>query len=457
MPEKILIAFVTFFAFVIVAYWVRRKLLKKLYLHFQKISWIQNKIIFNSIKDLIFYLIIFTGGLISIEILSLSETFNNLFKKILISIFFILIIRIAHKLVISYLDEYHARHKDKSEKVLNNIKKFSFALCCVFSVLIVFEIWNLPTTPFLIILLTVSAILFLFFKEDFSNFISGAYFILSENIKKGDYIKLESGEEGEIKNISFMFIEIATQDCKKLLLPNSKISKLKIEIYRKPPKKALNPFRFYTRLSIKELTGLKAKNLIELLDGIKKVDDSIIFFHTHDFLEEYHYLTPSPSNEFALWVGYALNEPMLAEKLSNIDIFEFPTIGSLRNRLINIIEEHINLYGSNNNCREGQEFHFIKTVSVIIPTPYIAHTLSEFREILKKISNNSLFYHIYEAKLRLGKVANDFSVWLDENLGEKELAEKIMAIDPYMFSVEGMRTKIIELIDSYVNMEAQLE
>lgn len=248
-------------------------------------------------------------------------------------------------------------------------------------------------------------------------------------------------------------IELKTANGKVILLPSSTISNQKIEIYKKPLQKATHPFRFYTRLNIKELTGVKAKNLSELLENLKTVSDSVIFYHTHDFLEEYHYLTPPPSNEFAIWVSYALNDAILAEKLSNIDIFDFSTIGALRNRITNVIEEHLNLFGGDRNCFEGAEFHFIKSISSIIPTPYVAHDLREFLQILHFISPNSLFFHIYEAKLRVGKIANDFSVWIVENLNQKELAEKISALDPYMLTIEGIRKKTIEIIDEHLKKE----
>ncbi|GAI49232.1 unnamed protein product, partial [marine sediment metagenome] len=53
-----------------------------------------------------------------------------------------------------------------------------------------------------------------------------------------------------------------------------------------PLKKATQPFRFYSRLHLKELTGLKASNLTELLDILKKVPGAVIYYHTHHFLEQ---------------------------------------------------------------------------------------------------------------------------------------------------------------------------
>ena len=58
--------------------------------------------------------------------------------------------------------------------------------------------------------------------------------------------------------------------------------------------KAKEPFKFYTQLHIPELTGLKAANLQELLDLIKTVPGSVIYHHTHRFLQQHQYLSPEP-------------------------------------------------------------------------------------------------------------------------------------------------------------------
>ncbi|MDD5428718.1 MAG: DUF5752 family protein, partial [Candidatus Omnitrophica bacterium] len=95
-------------------------------------------------------------------------------------------------------------------------------------------------------------------------------------------------------------------------------------------KKSQEPFRFYTRLNLTELTGLKASNLGELLEGLKEAPESSIYHHTHRFLQQHHFLSPEPPNDFAYWVTGMLGEERLGEKLASIDIVRFTTINDLR-------------------------------------------------------------------------------------------------------------------------------
>jgi hypothetical protein len=202
-------------------------------------------------------------------------------------------------------------------------------------------------------------------------------------------------------------------------------------------------FRFCTRLHVRMLTGLKAANIKELLYFIKKVPGSSIYYHTHRFLQQHQYLSPEPPNDFAHWIKNALNEEILAEKIASIDTIQHHCIRSLRNEITQTIESHISEDPSIKSrfVREESAFHFIKSVSLIIPTPYMAGDLREFSDILRKITPDSLYFHLFEARLRLDVEANDFSYWLETSLLEGGLAKKITALDPYTYAMEDLRKK----------------
>jgi hypothetical protein len=78
------------------------------------------------------------------------------------------------------------------------------------------------------------------------------------------------------------------------------------------------------------------------------------------------------------------------------------------------------------------------------------HDLREFIEVLRKISIGSLHYHVFEARLRLKRGVNDFSIWMDECLEDKDLADKLAYLDPYNFTLEGLRTAIIQIIEKRI-------
>ncbi|MFZ5800214.1 MAG: DUF5752 family protein [Candidatus Omnitrophota bacterium] len=216
----------------------------------------------------------------------------------------------------------------------------------------------------------------------------------------------------------------------------------------------MEPFHFYTRLHLSELTGIKAANLSELLKGIKEVSGSCIYHHTHRFLQQHQYLSPEPPNDFAHWVSEVLGEVELGERLASIDTVQFSSIRSLREKLVGVIEDYLKRHPAAKNkfAYQGEEFHFIKSVSFVLSTPYVVYNLKEMAEALRKVTIDSIYYHIFEARLRLERGANDFSNWIENSLGEKALAGEISRLDPYTRTLEDLRNTIINRIEKRITL-----
>lgn len=219
------------------------------------------------------------------------------------------------------------------------------------------------------------------------------------------------------------------------------------------PLKARESFRFYTRLHLSELTGLRATTLGQLLDLIKRVSGSCIYHHTHRFLQQHQYLSPEPPNDFAYWVTEILGEDELGEQLASIDTIQYSTIRSLREKIIETIENYLknNPLAKLRFARSDEEFHFIKSVSFVLPTNYLAYDLKEFIEVLKQITIDSIYFHIFEARLRLEKGTNDFSNWIETSIGDKELADGISKLDPYTYTLEELRRTLIKIIEERIS------
>ncbi len=213
--------------------------------------------------------------------------------------------------------------------------------------------------------------------------------------------------------------------------------------------KAKEPFKFYTRLHLSELTGLRATTLGQLAGLIKKVPGSSIYHHTHRFLQQHQYLSPEPPNDFAYWVTEILGEDELGEKLASIDTIQYSTIRALREKIVSTIEGHLknNVLAKLRFARSQEEFYFMKSVSFVLPTGYSAVDLKEFTEALRKITIDSIYFHIFEARLRLERGGNDFSNWIEDSLGDKGLADEISNLDPYTQTLENLRNALIRILE----------
>ena len=225
-----------------------------------------------------------------------------------------------------------------------------------------------------------------------------------------------------------------------------------------PRDTASEPFKFCTSLILEESTGLRASTLGMLAKLLRSVPEAAIYHHTHDFLLQHHYLTPEPTNDFAYWVTHVLAEEALGEQLASVDILEHHSLQSLREALAVAVETYLQQTPSARLkfVSPGEEFFFVKSVQVILPTQYVATTLQEFGDILARVSVRCLYYHIFNARLRLGRSTNDFSLWVGEQLGRHELAAHLAHLDPYAHTLDALRSIILSLIHRELEPNARV-
>ncbi|RJQ22612.1 MAG: hypothetical protein C4560_02165 [Nitrospiraceae bacterium] len=213
-------------------------------------------------------------------------------------------------------------------------------------------------------------------------------------------------------------------------------------------------FEFRQCASILKSTGRKAGNLREMRDLIAVVSDESIFHHTYQYFLKGHIL--EYTNDFAQWAGESLEERALGERLSGIDLYGFNSIGGLRDELLRVTDEYLEKFPEPRDSMPGDEFFFSETVTLIFPAGVRAQNLAEFLIGIKYIDAGSIYYHFYEARMRLGSGTDDFSSWLEDALIKKELAGKIRSIDPFMHSVEGIREHIVEAVEKEVKKDMEV-
>ncbi|HEX75568.1 MAG TPA: mechanosensitive ion channel family protein [Dehalococcoidia bacterium] len=446
---SISVPLLVFLAAYVVGLWARRIAYKAFNRWAARGRWEGSHLVVQTTRTPFLHWFLILGTYIAIHVSVLDPSGKILADKVLATLFIISLTWVAASLSEKLLRLYVGKVErlQPSSALIVNIARIAIA---VVGVLILLDVWGAPTTPIILLLAVGILVAALAFRDVIPNFFSGFQLVQGEQVRVGDFIKLESGEEGYITDVTWRNTQIRGLDGNLILVPNSRLVQTTVINYGRPLKKATEPFRFYARLHLKELTGLKAGNLTQLVDILKEAPDSVIYYHTHHFLEEHQYLTPEPANDFALWVSDELGDEVLGEKLASIDTFDFPTIGALRTRIVGVIEDHLSKKPDGRKAMEGRELHFVRSISAILPTPYVAHDLREFVEVLRKVSIDSLYYHIFEARLRLQKGVNDFSIWIEDCLGDKDLADKLAYLDPYNYTLESLRSTIIQLVEKRI-------
>ncbi len=213
-------------------------------------------------------------------------------------------------------------------------------------------------------------------------------------------------------------------------------------------------FEFKQCISILKSTGKKAGNLNALRDCIAQISDDCIFHHTYQYFLKEHIL--EYTNDFAHWAGESLEERSLAEQLSNIDPYEYDNISDLRKELLSVIGNYIESFPEPREAMPRDEFFFNETITLIFPIGIRVKNLAEFLMAIKFVDVGSIYYHFYEARMRVGNGIDDFSKWIEESLQKKELAGRIRAIDPFMHNIEDIRKHITEQIEMELRRDIQV-
>lgn len=209
-------------------------------------------------------------------------------------------------------------------------------------------------------------------------------------------------------------------------------------------------FQFLSSASLEKLTGYKAQNLKELVGLIKRCTDSSIFYHTFSAFMKMRDMRAPYKNDFASWVYLGLNEKALAERLMAIDLREYNMIHKLRRRLLEIIEDHGKQKPRSLEKMSDEPFYLYDIIRFVYLTDKFAHDLKSFRDTLKSISIYSVYFHFIESRVDTELHANDFSTWIEESLNIPELAHRIRSIDIDFYDMEGLRSRIVQLVNEYL-------
>jgi len=220
---------------------------------------------------------------------------------------------------------------------------------------------------------------------------------------------------------------------------------------RKPAK----PFYFNTSEHLLRIGRERAINLSGLLEAVQICPEDSVFQHTFRTLQDHHFIRQGFSNDFAHWSLSACNEPALAEQLASVDVREFTAIEGLRRRMIEIIGEFLENHPRSGSRPAYEPFYFCAADLVVLPTLFAPDTLKGFLDGLNQVSVHSIHHHFIEARLRLHRMSNDFSNWLEQEVGLTEAADAIERIDIYTNTMEGVRLQIARIVAQAMNQESQ--
>ncbi len=218
---------------------------------------------------------------------------------------------------------------------------------------------------------------------------------------------------------------------------------------------ARTPFRFIGCVELLENLGVKARDERELVELLEQVPAASVFHHTFGYFLRHRVFVGPYANDFATWAVVHARDRVLGERLAVVDPFDFADLEQLREELISIISDHLGHLTIVPRVDYGEPFHFVQSHAIEIPTGHEARTLAEFRDCLAEVEASVIYYHTVLARSRLGRRSGDFAEWLRGSLGRDDLAATFERTDPYLSSLERVRSRLLGLLDADASAEGR--
>jgi hypothetical protein len=190
-------------------------------------------------------------------------------------------------------------------------------------------------------------------------------------------------------------------------------------------------------------TGRKAQNLREMRDHLLDIPQASVYYHFWGGLLRPTFDDPQFNNDFAIWSHYRLHDDVLAERLAVIDPTDFPDLDSLRQEVIEVIEQRLEEMGDPTWVPADRQFHFVRSQVVVFDTGIVIHRPEDLTEAIPAMSLGSVFYHFIDARRRFPFGVDDFRAWLSGFDGAyDELSGSLAGIDPYFITLSELRKQL---------------
>jgi small-conductance mechanosensitive channel len=199
----------------------------------QKIKGRGYEIVINSLKRSIILWLFLVGLLIALPLFPFSSSLLKFLDKTVLLLIVFSVTLVSAKMASQLIEVYTESIKDHLPRtsIFETIAKFTIY---VIGILIALQILDISIAPILTALGIGGLAVALALQDTLSNFFAGLHIIISRQIRPGDYVRLESGEEGYVEDISWRTTTIRQLSNNTIIVPNSKLSSSIILNYHLP-------------------------------------------------------------------------------------------------------------------------------------------------------------------------------------------------------------------------------
>jgi hypothetical protein len=206
-------------------------------------------------------------------------------------------------------------------------------------------------------------------------------------------------------------------------------------------------FEFWRTAYLVQALDFRARSLSQLLSCVTLVPLRSIFFHLHQRFFREPERPPAYPNDFAEWAEAMVGNPVVAERLANVNLFRSEDLDEVRREISVILAEHLEESGEVRTVVPEKAFIFCMQRMALFATGRSAKNPNELLVHLREVEIDSIAFHLFVPKMMRRGAENDFAMQL-KRWGYSSLGEQLKSFDPYLNSLEDNRQYLIELIQA---------
>ncbi len=207
--------------------------LKKIEKIVSKTKWKVDNFIIRALKGVTFLLFITLGIHEALIHSHLSDEFVKIAHKTILVILIFAVTIVAARISVGFI-KFYTKRLGKAFPSTSILTNLTYAVIILIGLLIILDTLGISITPLLTALGVGGLAAALALQDTLSNVFSGIHIIASGKIKQGHFIKLESGDEGYVTDITWRNTYVTTIQNNLIIVPNSKISTSIITNYTGP-------------------------------------------------------------------------------------------------------------------------------------------------------------------------------------------------------------------------------
>ncbi|MDD5189989.1 MAG: mechanosensitive ion channel family protein [Dehalococcoidales bacterium] len=205
----------------------------------RKTKTILDDLIIKALTAPVFALLVAGGLWIALTNLSeldkIEDIIHKVFTIIFIGIFTVALVKVVHALLEWYGTEVATRTaSDIDDKLVPVFRRIADVIIYILAFLVMLGRLGWDIGPYLAGLGIGGLAVALALQPTLSNFLSGTYVISDSIIRKGHYIMLDNGTEGNIEDIGWRTTKIRTWQGNLVIMPNSRLSDAIVTDYERP-------------------------------------------------------------------------------------------------------------------------------------------------------------------------------------------------------------------------------